>query len=141
MESPLESIFEAVEKANGEKVGELLHRNPDIIWQKGGPYDWTPMHYAMWNSRLPIARLILSAKGDRPAADVFNHEQALFYTRSSEVVEWALDTCIKESPAGRLFDGLNLVSVGAGSLLHHCAFFGMVSPRIAQLLRHQLKER
>ena len=149
MEKKLENCFIGTRILYGRKVVRKLKNGceflscfpPKLQFPAELRHDWTPMHYAMWNSRLPIARLILSAKGDRPAADVFNHEQALFYTRSSEVVEWALDTCIKESPAGRLFDGLNLVSVGAGSLLHHCAFFGMVSPRIAQLLRHQLKER
>ena len=35
----------------------------------------------MWHSRIPTARLILSAKGDRTSADVFNHEWTLFYAK------------------------------------------------------------
>ena len=97
------------------------------------------MHYAMWHSRIPTARLILSAKGDRTSADVFNHEQALFFARSSEAVEWALETCTEEVP-GIPFGGLNLVSV-AGTLLHRCAAQWIVTSRIAQQLRHQLGER
>ena len=102
------------------------------------------MGYALKHFRLPIARLILSAKGDRPAADVFNHEDALFcgaWSSSSEAVEWALDTCIAESSPERPFGGLNLVLGSGLTLLHLCAHSGIVSPRIAQLLRHQLMER
>ena len=109
------------------------------------------MECALRPFRLPVARLILSAKGDRPAADVFNHKQALFlfsrvpslgarYASSSEAVEWALDTCIAESSPERPFGGLDLVWNGV-TLLHYCARRGKVSPRIAQLLRHQLMER
>ena len=36
-ESPIESIYEAVEKGNEDQVRATLHRHPDIIWQKGGP--------------------------------------------------------------------------------------------------------
>ena len=36
-ESPSESIYEAVEKGNEDQVRAILHRQPDIIWQKGGP--------------------------------------------------------------------------------------------------------
>ena len=98
------------------------------------------MECALMHFRLPIARLILSAKGDRPAADVFNHGGALYFcARSSEAVEWALDTCTAESPE-RPFGGLNLVYEGK-PFLHHYAEWGIVSPRIAQLLRHQLTER
>ena len=32
-----ESIYEAVEKGNEDQVRAILHRQPDIIWQKGGP--------------------------------------------------------------------------------------------------------
>ena len=92
--------------------------------------------------RLPIATLTLSAKGDRrPAADVFNHEWALFWGAfSSEGVEWALDTCTAESSPERPFGGLHLVWLNE-TLLHRCAGRGIVSARIAQLLRHQLLER
>ena len=104
------------------------------------------MQYALKHFRLPIARLILSAKGDdRPAADVFNHKNALLYaallSASSEAIEWALDTCIAEATPGRPFGGLNLVRRDGETLLHSCAGEGTVSPRIAQLLRHQLMER
>ena len=105
------------------------------------------MEYALKHSRLPIARLILSTKGDRPAADVFNHGDALFWggryssSSSSEAIEWVLDTCIAESSPERPFGGLNLVLGSGRTFLHHCAFRGIVSPRIAQLLRHQLMER
>ena len=34
---PIESIYEAVEKGNEDQVRAILHRQPDIIWQKGGP--------------------------------------------------------------------------------------------------------
>ena len=105
------------------------------------------MGCALWHSRLPIAHLILSAKGNRLAADVFNHEDALFggaywSLSSSEAVEWALDMCIAESSPERPFGGLNLVwEYKCRTLLHSCAERGIVSPRIAQLLRHQLMER
>ena len=59
---------------------------------------------------------------------------------SSDMVEWALDTCMAEAPE-RPLGGLNSESIGAGNLLHRCASVGIVSPRIARLLRHQLKER
>ena len=98
------------------------------------------MECALRPFRLPVARLILSAKGDRPAADVFNHEEALLRGASSEAVEWALDTCIAESSPERPFGGLDLVWNGV-TLLHYCARRGKVSPRIVQLLRHQLMER
>ena len=34
---PTDSIYDAVEKGNEEKVGEILDAQPNIIWQKGGP--------------------------------------------------------------------------------------------------------
>ena len=82
------------------------------------------MQCAMWHSNLPIARLILSAKGDNTAASVFNHEHALFFAKSSKMVEWALDSCMEEAPEKSL-GGLNLVSVGAGTLLHCCDAGGL----------------
>ena len=105
------------------------------------------MRSALRHFRLSIARLILSAKGDdRPAADVFNHEEALlgaaWHWASSEAIEWALDTCIAEATPGRPFGGLNLAwNVDGQTLLYSCAERGSVSLRIAQLLRHQLMER
>ena len=98
------------------------------------------MQCAMWHSNLPLARLILSAKGDNTATAVFNHEHALFFAKSSKMVEWALDSCIGENPTVP-FGGLNLVSAGAGTLLHCCALQGIISRRVARLLRHQLTEK
>ena len=107
------------------------------------------MFYALRHYRHPIACLILSAKGGRAAADVFNHGWALFIATefgsvSSEAVEWALNTCMGEASPERPFGGLDLVwrdLFCSETLLHRCAKRGIVSPRIAQLLQHQLMER
>ena len=72
-------------------------------------------------------------------AEVFNHGEALFQAKTSEVIDWALGEFVKNSSAS-VFTVLDLKSSSGKTLLHRCVELKSVPPNTCRLLKHQLME-
>ena len=89
------------------------------------------MHIAISGGNKDSIKNMVNARGEISQIEVFNAvdkqgKTPLFYESSLETVNVIIDLDKKGEIA---------------CLLHHSAKYGLVSPALAQLLRHQLMER